>query len=85
MKLFKTSQLLTPLPSSAHGEKRFSVLIRLQTKLRIASAPNSLDKLMQLISVEPHTDDLDSDEITNLHKFPKKPLGKVISWSNLNT
>ena len=34
--------------------------------------PNSLDKLIQLISMELHIYDLDRDEITDLDKFLKK-------------
>ena len=45
----------------------------LLTKLRNILAPNSLDKLMQLISMEPHIYNLDRDEITDLDKFLKKP------------
>ena len=53
MKLFKISFLIYP---SNEVEKGFSVLTLLSTKLHNALAPNSLDMLMQLISLEPHTD-----------------------------
>ena len=56
MKLFKISFLISP---SNEVEKGFSVLTLLSTKLCNALAPNSLDILMQLISLEPHTDVLD--------------------------
>ena len=56
MKLFKISFLIYP---SNEVEKGFSVLTLLSTKLHNALAPNSLDMLMQLISLEPHTDVLD--------------------------
>ena len=54
-------------------EKRFSVLTLLSTKLRNALAPNSVDKVMQLIPMEPHIYDLGRGEITDLDKFLKKP------------
>ena len=56
---------------------------RLYTKLRHAFALISLDKLIQLISLGPHVQDLDWGEITDLHTFPKKSLGRVLSWFNL--
>ena len=37
----------------------FQFLTLLSTKLRNTLAPNSLDKLIQLISMEPHVYDLD--------------------------
>ena len=58
--------------TTANVERRFSVLTLLSTKLRNTLAPNSLDKLTQLISMEPHIYDLDSEEITNCDKFLKK-------------
>ena len=64
-------------PSRANVERSFSVLALLSTKLQNAS--NSLDKIMQLILLEPHMDDLDWGEITDLHKFPKKPQSNVLS------
>ena len=57
----------------------FQFLTLLLTKLRNTLAPNSLDKLMQLISMEPHIYDLDRDEITDLDKFLKKPRSIVLS------
>ena len=42
----------------------FQFLTLLSTKLQNTFAPNSLDKLIQLISMEPHICDLDRDEIT---------------------
>ena len=62
MKLFKISFLIYP---SNEVEKGFSVLTLLSTKLHNALAPNSLDMLMQLISLEPHTDVLDWGKKTN--------------------
>ena len=62
MKLFKISFLISP---SNEVEKGFSVLTLLSTKLCNALAPNSLDILMQLISLEPHTDVLDWGKITD--------------------
>ena len=38
---------------------------------------------MQLISMEPHTYDLDRDKITDLDKFLKKEHSIVLSWSVL--
>ena len=70
--------------TTANVERRFSVLTLLSTKLRNTLAPNSLDKLMQLISMEPHIYDLDSEEITNCDKFLKKLHSVVLIWSNLN-
>ena len=57
----------------------FQFLTLLSTKLRNTLAPNSLDKLMQLISMEPHIYDLDRGEITDLDKFLKKPHSVVLS------
>ena len=60
-------------------ERRFSVLTFLSAKLQNTLEPNSLDRLMQLISIEPHIYDLDRDEITDLDKFLKKPHSIVLS------
>ena len=57
----------------------FQFLTLLLTKLRNTLAPNSLDKLMQLISMEPHIYDLDRGEITALDKFLKKLYSVVLS------
>ena len=57
----------------------FQFLTLLSTKLRNTLAPNSLDKLMQLISMEPHIYDLDRGKITDLGKFLKKPYSVVIN------
>ena len=62
MKLFKILFLIYP---SNEVEKGFSVLTLLSTKLHNALAPNSLDMLMQLISLEPHTDVSDWDKKTD--------------------
>ena len=62
MKLFKISFLISP---SNKVKKGFSVLILLSTKLHNALALNSLDMLMQLISLEPHIDVLDWGKITD--------------------
>ena len=54
------------------GKTIFSFLTLVSTKLQNNLVPNSLDKLMQLISMEPHIYGLDRDEITDLDKFLKK-------------
>ena len=69
MKLINISVLTTP--TTANVERPFSVLTFLLTKLRNILAPNSLDKLMQLISMKPHIYDLDWDKRTDLKKFLK--------------
>ena len=80
MKL-KDSVLTTP--TRVNVERWFSVLTFFSAKLRNILEPNSLHKLMQLILMEPHTYDLDRDEITDLDKFLKKPHNVVLSWCNL--
>ena len=80
MKL-KDSVLTTP--TTVNVERWFSVLTFFSAKLRNILEPNSLDKLMQLILMEPHTYDLDRDEITDLDKFLKKPHNVILSWCNL--
>ena len=83
MKFLKISVLTTP--TTANMERRFSVLTFLLTKLQNTLSPNSLDKPKQLISMEPHIYiyiyiyNLNSDEITDLHKFLKKSYIVVIS------
>ena len=77
MKLVKVSILATS--TTANVERRFSLLTFFWTKLRNALVPNSLDKLMQLISMEPHIYDLDRSEKTDLEKFMKKQHS-VILW-----
>ena len=62
MKLYKISFLISP---SNEVEKGFLILTLLSTKLHSALAPNSLDMLMQLISLESHTDVLDLGKITD--------------------
>ena len=59
MKLIKISVLITL--TTTNVEKPFSVfsVFRFLTKLQNAFAANSLDKLMQLISMEAHMYDLD--------------------------
>ena len=64
---------------SYNVEKRFTVLTFFSTKLRNTLVPNSLDKLMQLVSLEHHIYDLDRDKITDLDKFLKKPHSIVLS------
>ena len=56
----------------------FPFLTLLSTKLRNTFATKSLDKLLQLISMAPHTNDLDRGEITDLGKFLKKPHSAVL-------
>ena len=77
MELINISVLTTP--TTAIVERRFSVLTFLSAKLRNTLEPNSLGKLMQLISMEPHIYDLDRVEITELDKFLKKPHSVVLS------
>ena len=57
----------------------FQFLTLLSSKLRKALALNSLETLMQVISIEPHIYDLDRGEITDLDKFLKKPHSVVLS------
>ena len=57
----------------------FQFLTLLLTKLQNTLAPNSLDKLMQLISMEPHVYNLDRGKITDLDKLLKKPHSVVLS------
>ena len=77
MKLRKISVLTTL--TTANVDRQFSVLTFISTKLRNTLATNSLHKLMQSLSMEPHTYDLDRDEITDLDKFLKKPQSVVLS------
>ena len=77
MKLIKISVLT--FRTAANVERRFSVLTFLSAKLQNTLEPNSLDRLMQLISMEPHIYDLDRDEITDLEKFLKKPHSIILS------
>lgn len=59
------------------AKKTFSVLTLLSTKL-YPLVPNSFEKLMKLILLERHVDDLHSGEITNFQKFLQKLLSRVI-------
>ena len=77
MNLLKIPVLTTP--TTANAERWFSVLTLPSTKLQNTLAPNSLHKLKQIISIEPHIYDLDRDEITDLDKFLKKPRSVVLS------
>ena len=61
----------------------FQFLTLLLTKLWNTLMPNSLDKLMQLISMKPHICDLDRGKITDLDKFLKKPCSVVLNYSYL--
>ena len=61
----------------------FKFLTLLSTKLQNTSVPNSLDKLIQLTSMEPHIYDLDRGKITDLDKFLKKQHSIVLNWCNL--
>ena len=56
----------------ANVEREFSAFTHLLTKLQNALAPKSLDKLMQLVSLESHIDGLDCGKITDVDKFLKK-------------
>ena len=80
VKLLKISLLITPL--TANVEKRFSVLTLLLTRLWNALPPKSLVKLMQLISLWPHTYDLDLGKISALYKFLNKLEGRVLTLFN---
>ena len=51
---------------SINYKRRFSILSFLLTEIRNILVPNSLDKLVQLISLEPHIYELDRGEITDL-------------------
>ena len=59
----------------------FMFLTLLSTKLRNTLVQNSLDKLMQLTSMEPHIYDLDRHKTTDLHKFLKKSHSVV--WKSV--
>ena len=71
--------LVLTTPTRANVERQFSVLTFLSAKLRNTLEPNSLGKLMQLISMETHIYDLDRVEITDLDKFLKKLHSIVLS------
>ena len=73
-KIYVILEDFTISPSTENVEKRFLVLPLLSTKLRNTLSPNSLGKLMQLILLEPHIDDLDWGEITDLDKSPNTLL-----------
>ena len=77
MKLIKISVLITLTASNV--ERRSSVLTLLSTKLQNTLVPNSLDRLMQLISMECHVYDSAMGEITDLKKFMKKPHTIVLT------
>ena len=72
-------------PTTKNVENNFQFIILLSTKLWYTLAPNSLDKLMQLISMEPLIYDLARSKITDLDKFLKKTRSVVPSWCNLIT
>ena len=57
----------------------FQRLTLLSTTVQNTLAPNSLDKLMQLISMEPQIYDSDRGKITDLDKFLKKLHSVVLS------
>ena len=80
MKLIKIAVLTNS--ATANVERKSSALTFLSTKLWNRLAPNSLDKLMQWSSMEPHIN-LDGDKITDLDKFLKKTHSIVQSWCNL--
>ena len=83
MKHIKISVSTTP--TTTNVENNFQFIILLSTKLWYTLAPNSLDKLMQLISMEPLIYDLARSKITDLDKFLKKTRSLVPSWCNLTT
>ena len=82
MKLIKISVLTNA--TAANVERWFSDLTFPWTKLWNRLAPNSLDKLMELISMEPHIYDLDRDEITDLDKFLKKTAQRSTKLMQFN-
>ena len=57
----------------------FQFLTLLLTKLQNTLGPNSLDKLMQSISIKPDIYDLDRGKITDLNKFLRKLCRVVLS------
>ena len=67
------------LYNSKCGKTIFSFLTPLLTKLQNTLTPNSLDKLIQLNSMEPHIYDLDIGKIADLGKFLKNPHSIVLS------
>ena len=81
MKHIKIS-ILTTL-TTKNLENDFEFIILLSSKLWYTLAPNSLDKLMQSISMEPLIYHLARRKITDLDKFLKKPGSVVPSWCNL--
>ena len=83
MKHIKIS-ILTTL-TTKNLENDFEFVILLSSKLWYTLAPNSLDKLMQSISMEPLIYHLARGKITDLDKFLKKPGSVVPSWCNLTT
>ena len=62
-----------------YNSKCGKTLTLLLTKLQNTLAPNSLDKLIQLNSMEPHIYDLDIGKIVDLGKFLKNPHSVVLS------
>ena len=79
VKLLTLTCLLLKRKLNYPWKDNFHFLTLISTKLRNTLAQNSLDKLMQLTSMEPHTYDLDRGEVTDLHKFLKKPHRVVLS------
>ena len=78
MKLVKVSILTTP--TTANAERQFSILtLFFLGKLKNTLPPNSLGKLMQLISMEPHMYDLHRSKKTDLDKFLKKQHSIIVS------
>ena len=61
----------------------FQFLTLSSTKLWNTLAPSSLDKLIQLISMEPYIFDLDKGKITDLDKFLKKLHSVILRWCSL--
>ena len=75
MKPFSISLLITP--SKVNVETVFIVWTVLLTEQRNASTPNSLDQLMQLISLTPHIDEKNWRGGIDLRIFQKKLYCKV--------
>ena len=81
--LFVSEKEVKLPPQQQKWKDDFQFLTFPSTKLQNTLAQNSLDKLMQLTSMEPDTYDLDRVEITDLHKFLKKTHSLVLRWCNL--
>ena len=70
MKLLKFSPLI--IPSTASVECGFSVVTLLSTKLCSSLAPKTFDKLMRIVLIGSNAEELDLEEVVDLHKSRKK-------------